>query len=153
MSKSKDIFGLVKQLREQTGAGVMECKQALEKSAGDLKKAQEFLKKSGLVKAQKRAKKATNQGYVATYTHNTGRVGVVVEFLSESDFVSKNEEFRQVAREICLQIAAMDPKDLKELLAQDYIRQPDQTIADLVAGMIAKFGENIKIGRFQRLAI
>lgn len=131
----------------------MECKQALEESGGDLKKAQEVLKKAGLAKAQKRAEKVTGQGYVATYTHSTGRVGVVVEFLSESDFVSKNDEFRQVAKEICLQIAAMDPKDLKELLAQEYIREPSQTVADLLQGMIAKFGENIKIGRFHRLAI
>jgi len=149
---SKKIIELVKDLRADTGAGIMECKQALESTGGDLAKAKELLKKQGLAKAKKKGDRETHQGYVATYTHANGKIGVMVKILCESDFVSKNAEFQEFAKNLCLQVAAMAPKNVKEFLSQDYIKEPDQTIDQLVKSIIAKFGENIKvdeIGRFE----
>jgi len=147
------ILDLVKDLREQTGAGVMTCKKALEESKGNLEKAKEILKEKGLAKAAEKKDRETKAGFVATYTHNSGKIGVIVEILCESDFVAKNEDFRNFTKEICLQITAMAPKDLKELLKQEYIRDPSKTINDLVKATIAKFGENIKIEKFERYEI
>ena len=150
---AKDIIELVKKLRKQTGAGIMECKKALENSKGNLEKAKKIIEKEGIAKAKKRADKKTAEGYVATYTHNTGKVGVIVEVLCESDFVSRSDQFRSLTKNLCLQIAAMEPKTVKELKAQDYIREPEKTISDLLKATIAKFGENIKINRFERFEI
>jgi len=149
----EELIELVKQLRLETGTAVMDCKKALEETRGNLEKAKKILEKRALVKAQKKAGKETNQGYVATYTHNNGKIGVVVELLSETDFVARNQEFRRLAKELCLQVAAMSPKNLEELLAQDYIRDPSRTIGQLIKETIAKFGENIRIGRFKRFEI
>ncbi|MBU2592512.1 translation elongation factor Ts, partial [Patescibacteria group bacterium] len=101
---SRKIIELVKQLREETGAGVMECKKALERSGGDLAKAKKEIEKMGFAKAAKKANRETSQGYVATYTHSNGKTGVIVEILSESDFVAKNEQFRLFTKNLCLQI-------------------------------------------------
>lgn len=153
MNNQMKILDLVKDLREQTGAGVMTCKKALEESKGNLEKAKEILKEKGLAKAAEKKDRETKAGFVATYTHNSGKIGVIVEILCESDFVAKNEDFRNFTKEICLQITAMAPKDLKELLKQEYIRDPSKTINDLVKATIAKFGENIKIEKFERYEI
>jgi len=150
---NKKIVEQVKKLRGETGAGVMECKKALEESKGNLTKAKEVLKKAGLAKAAKKSERETHQGYVASYTHANGKIGVVVEILSESDFVSRNKEFKAFAKNLTLQIAAMVPKNLKELLSQNYIREPEKTISDLLNELVSKFGENIKIGRFERIEI
>lgn len=150
---NKVIINKVKKLRAQTGAGVMDCRKALEEARGDLERAKEILRKKGLEKAEEKMGRETNQGWVATYTHATGRVGVVVSLLCETDFVSRNEEFQRLAKEICLQIAAMNPKDKSELLKQEYIRDPQKTIEELIKEAIAKFGENIKIGEFRRIEI
>lgn len=149
----KNILDLVKQLREETRAGVMDCKRVLEEAKGDLKKAKQLLEKKGIAKAEKKAERETKQGYVATYTHSTGKIGVMVEFLCESDFVSRSDDFRQFTKDLCLQIAAMAPKNIKELKAQEYIREPGMTIEKLLKMTIAKFGENIKINRFERFEI
>lgn len=149
----KKIIKQVKKLRGETGAGVMECKKALEESKGDLTKAKEVLKKSGLAKAAKKSERETHQGYIASYTHTNGKIGVIVEILSESDFVSRNEEFKTFAKNLTLQIASMAPKNLKELLTQNYIRESEKTVSDLLNELISKFGENIKIGRFERIEI
>jgi elongation factor Ts len=151
--KVNNIISKVKKLRLTTSAGVMDCKKALEKSDGDLKEAEKLLKKMGLEKAGKKKERETKQGWVATYTHATRKVGVGVALLCETDFVSRNAEFQQLAREICLQIAAMAPKDKKELLAQEYIRDPSKTVAELIDEAIAKFGENIRVGEFFRIEI
>ena len=143
----------VKKLRELTDGGVMECKKALEEAKGNLKKAQEILAKKGAAKAAKKKDRETSQGYVATYTHNTGKVGVILELLSETDFVARNEGFRQLAHDLCLQIASMDPKNDKELLKQDFIKEPGKTIKEVLETTIAKFGENIQLGRFERFQI
>jgi len=151
--ENKKIIELVKKIREETGLGVMEIKSALEKSGGDEKKAKEIPKSKGYEKAEKRAERETHQGRVATYTHSTGKIGVMVELLCETDFVAKNENFLSVAKDLCLQVAAMDPKDTKELLEQEFIKDPTLKIKDLVTALSAKFGENIKIGRIERFEI
>ena len=150
--KKSDLLEQVKKLRQETGAGVMMCKKALEET-GDYQKEKEWIKKKGVEKAEEKKERETKEGYVATYTHATGKIGVVVELLCETDFVSRNQEFRQLAQEICLQVAAMNPKDKKELLAQEYIREPGKTIETLLKEAVAKFGENIQIGDFARLEI
>jgi len=149
----KKIIELVKQLRLDTGAGVMKCKKALENTKGDLKKAKEVLRKQGLAKAKKKSGRETHQGYVATYTHANGKIGVIIKILCESDFVAKNADFQEFAKNLCLQITAMAPKNIKELLAQDYIKEDDKTIDDLVKSIIVKFGENIKLDKFERFEI
>lgn len=151
--ENKNIIELVKKIRNETGLGLMEIKAALEEASGDEKKAKEILKEQGYTKAEKRTEKETHQGLVATYTHSTGKIGAMIELLCETDFVAKNEDFIKVAKELCLQVAAMDPKDTKELLQQEYIKDPSQKMKDLVVALNSKFGENIKVGRIQRFEI
>lgn len=143
---------LIKQLREETGAGIADCRKALEESEGDMAKAKEVLKKRGLDKAGEKSDRETGAGVVETYSHG-GRVGVLVELLCETDFVAKTEDFKTLAHEIALQIASMNPENVEELLAQDYVRDPGQKIEDLIKGTIGKLGENIKVGRFNRIAL
>ena len=150
---NKKVIELVKVIREATGFGVMEIKTAVEEAGGDRAKTMEILKKKGYEKAEKKADRETRQGRVATYTHTTGKIGVMVELLCETDFVAKNEEFVNVAREIALQVAAMNPKDATELLAQDYIKDPSRKIDDLIKELVSKFGENMKLGRIERFEI
>lgn len=147
------IIELVKKIRQETGLGIMEIKSALEEAGGDEKKAKEILKAKGFEKAEKRAERETHQGRIATYTHSTGKIGVMVELLCETDFVAKNEDFLNVAKDLCLQVAAMNPKDSNELLNQEFIKDPALKIKDLVTALNAKFGENIKIGRMERFEI
>lgn len=142
----------VQKLREITGAGVMECKKALEEAAGDFKKAQEILQKRGFEKAEKKMDRAANAGRIESYIHND-RVGVLLELFCETDFVAKADVFKELAHNVAMQIAAMDPKDEKELVEQAYIKDPSLTIEALVRAAIAKLGENIKIGRFVRYEI
>lgn len=150
---NKKIIELVKKIRSETGLGIMEIKSALEEAGGDEKKAKEILKAKGFEKAEKRAERETHQGRIATYTHSTGKIGVMVELLCETDFVAKNEDFLNVAKDLCLQVAAMNPKDSNELLNQEFIKDPALKIKDLVTALNAKFGENIKIGRMERFEI
>jgi len=149
----KMVINLVKKLRLELGLGIMEIKAALVEAEGNEKKAKEILKERGFEKAKKRAEKETHQGIVATYTHSTGKIGVMVELLCETDFVAKNEEFVELAKELCLQVAAMEPEDVKKLLEQEYIKDPALKIKDLVTALNSKFGENIKIGRMERFEI
>lgn len=150
---NKKIIELVKKIRIETGLGIMEIKAALEQAEGDEKKAKEILKEQGFKKAEKRAEKETHQGRVATYTHSTGKIGVMVELLCETDFVAKNEEFLAVARDLCLQVAAMNPETTEVLLEQEFIKDSSVKIKDLVVGLNSKFGENIKVGRICRFEI
>jgi len=150
---NKQIIELVKKIRAEMGLGIMEIKAALEEAEGDEKRAKEILKEKGYKKAEKRAERETHQGRVATYTHSTGKIGVMVEMLCETDFVAKNEDFLTVAKDLCLQVAAMDPENAEALLEQEYIKDPSQKIKDLVTALNAKFGENIKVGRIARFEI
>ena len=143
----------IKELRDKTQAGISDCRVALEEAKGDLKKAEEILKKRGLDIASKKSDRATGQGIVEAYIHQNGRVGVLLELMCETDFVARTAEFKHLAHELSMQIAAMNPKDVKALLKQEYIRDTSKTSQDLVTETIAKLGENITIGRFSRFAI
>lgn len=150
---NKKLIELVKKMRAEMGLGIMEIKSALEEAKGDEKKAKEILKKKGFEKAKKKAEREIKAGRIFTYTHSTGTIGVMVELLCETDFVAKNEEFMAVGRDIALQVAAMNPKNDKELLKQDYIKDGSLKVNDLIVGLVAKFGENIKLGRFERFEL
>ncbi len=143
----------IKKLREMTSAGFADCKTALEESNGDLKKAEESLKKKGIAKAAKKGDRETGSGLVETYVHLNGKIGVVLAVLCETDFVARTDEFKNLAHEIAMQIAAMNPENNEELLKQDYIRDGSKTIEDLVKEHIAKLGENIQLGEFYRISI
>jgi elongation factor Ts len=187
---------LVKQLREKTSAGMMDCKRALVESGGDLTKAEDILRKKGIASASKKASRSTKEGVVASYIHLQGKVGVLVEINCETDFVAKNESFRDFVKDITLHIAAAHPlfvgrdevpDEMIErereiyraqvkgkpanvtdkivdgklekffgsvcLLDQAFIKNPDQTVKELVASKIAELGENIVIRRFTRYVV
>jgi len=141
---------LLKQLRRETSASIADCRRALEGSNGDYKKALEWLKKHGIEKASKKEGRETSQGIIDSYVHGNGRIGVLTELLCETDFVAKTEEFKNLAHEISMQVASMNPKDVETLLSQDYIRDPSLKISDLIKQTIGKLGENIVVKRFQR---
>jgi elongation factor Ts len=144
---------LLKKLRNETSVSLADCRKALEQSKNDYKKAFEILRQSGLEKAAKKAEREALQGMIGSYIHQNGRVGVLVELSCETDFVALTDEFRNLLHEVGMQIAAMNPKDVKALLAQEYIRDPKKTMEVLVKETIAKLGENIVIKRFQRFEI
>jgi elongation factor Ts len=150
---NKQIIELVKKIRNETGLGIMEIKAALEESEGDEKKAKEILKAKGLKKAETKTERETHQGRVATYTHTTGKIGVMVELLCETDFVAKHEDFVNLTKDICLQIAAMNPENVEELLKQEFIKDASMTIEEKIKGLVVKFGENMKLTRFARFEI
>lgn len=139
----------IKKLREKTSAGVMDCRRALEETKGNVQKAEELLKKWGIEKSEKKADRETKSGIIDSYVH-VGRVGVLLELLCETDFVARTDDFKNLSHELCLQIASMNPKDVKKLLLQEYIRDPKTKIEDLVKQTIGKLGENMHIARFTR---
>jgi len=186
----------IKDLRDQTGVSVMQCKKALEESGGDFEKAKIILRKQSAKTAEKKSERNLGAGVVSAYIHGTGNVGAMVELFCETDFVAKNEEFKNLAREIAMQIAATAPEFVsasqideaaktkateifteeagdkpaeikakivegklqayfseKTLLDQAYIKNPDQTVANLITEAVQKFGEKIEIGRISRFSI
>jgi len=186
----------IKKLRERTGAGVLDAKKALVEAKGDIEKAVNELRKKGQAKALKKAGRAARQGIIEAYIHQGGRVGVLVELNTETDFVARNEKFKELAHEIALQIAGTDPKfvkpedvtdemlkaereiaeeELKDkpaevrkkaiegkmkkfaeenaLMTQPTIKNPDETVADLITRYVSTLGENIQVGRFERFEI
>ncbi len=153
----------VKELREKTGAGVMDCKKALQDSGGNVEKAIEALRQKGLAKSSKVAGREVSQGLIESYIHTGGRIGALVEVNCETDFVARTPEFRTLAREVAMQVASMDPGEVgtleggsgsgNTLLDQEYIRDPRKTIRDLVKEAIGKLGENIQISRFIRFEV
>ncbi|MEY2576770.1 MAG: elongation factor Ts [Verrucomicrobiota bacterium] len=187
---------LVKQLRDKTNAGIMDCKRALAETGGDLEKAEAVLRTKGIAGASKKASRATKEGIVASYIHLQGKVGVLVEVNCETDFVAKNEKFREFVKDITLHIAAAHPLYVNReevpaqlieseqaiyqaqvkgkpenviskivggkldkfystvcLMEQGFIKNPDQTVKELVASKIAELGENIVIRRFTRYLV
>jgi elongation factor Ts len=187
---------LVKELREKTNAGMMDCKQALVEAGADIEKAEEILRKKGIASASKKASRSAKDGLISSYIHLQGRVGVLIEVNCETDFVAKNENFREFVKDLTLHIAAAHPSYVSRdqvpaelierereiyraqvkgkpenvvekiadgkldkfyssicLLDQAFIKNPDQTIKDLVASKIAELGENIVIRRFARYAV
>jgi elongation factor Ts len=143
----------VQRLRTETGAGVMECKRALDETSGDFDKAKALLKERGLAKAQNKSDRAAKEGVVEAYIHAGGRIGALVELSSETDFVARNQEFKDLAREIAMQVAAMDPHDIDELLGQAYIRDASKTVGELVTTLAASTGENVRVRRFTRFKL
>lgn len=144
---------LLKKLRNETQAGIADCRKALEETNNDYKKALVWLRKHGLEKAAKKEDRETLQGLIDCYIHQNGRVGAIIEVLCETDFVARTEEFKKLTHEIGMQVAAMNPKDAETLLKQEYIRDSSKTIQELVKEVIAKLGENIVIKRFSRLEL
>lgn len=153
----------VRQLREETGAGVMDAKKALAEAKGDTAKAKEFLKERGLAKAAKKGDREASEGIIKSYIHGGGRIGVLLELNCETDFVARNDDFQQLADDIAMQIAAQNPSVVSAedapkgaqaeevaLLSQPFIKEPDQTVGDLVTAAISKLGENIRVARFVR---
>lgn len=143
----------IKALREKCGAGVMECRLVLEECDGDVQRAMQSLKKKGLEVAEKKKERETKQGIIEAYTHCGGKVVGVIELLCETDFVARNEEFKNLAHELAMQVAAMEPSSVEGLLKQEYIRDASKTVADLLTEVIAKIRENIKIGRIARFEL
>lgn len=152
MAKKLDTK-LIRELREKTGAPVMQVKRVLDDVKGDRVKAEKILKEKGFEKAAKRAGRQTSEGVIAVYLHHNKKVAAMVELLCETDFVARNELFTKLADDLAMQIASLEPKNVKELLAQDFIKEPSKKIEDLVKEVIAKTGENVKIGRLERLQI
>lgn len=144
---------LLKKLREETQASVADVKKALEEAAGDYEKAKEHLRKRGAEIAEKKKERETSQGLVEAYIHGNGKIGVLVKLSCETDFVARTQEFKNLAHEIAMQISAMDPKDVKNLLSQEYIRDPKLKIEDLVKEAVGKLGENIKVAEFSRIEL
>lgn len=142
----------LKKLREETGAGIADCRQALEEASGDMAKAKEWLKKKGLDKASSKSGREVKKGIVEVYSHN-GKRGVLVELLCETDFVAKTDDFKNLAHELSLQVASMNPSSVEELLSQEYIRDATQTVDQLIKSVIGKLGENIQVGRFERISL
>jgi elongation factor Ts len=159
----------IRELRDQCGAGIMDCRKALLEAEGDTEKALQIIKEQGLLRAQKKAERITTQGLVAAYIHAGGRIGAMVEVNCETDFVARTEEFKELAHHLAMQIAAMNPRFiLKEeipegdndtdpqiacLLLQPDIMQPDRSIQDAINETIAKLGENIKVSKFARFEV
>ncbi len=188
----------VKELRARTGVGVVDAKEALDESKGDVEKAITILREKGKVKAAKKAERETNEGVVASYVHSNNKIAVLVSLVCETDFVARNEKFQELGRNIAMQIAAMDPlvvspddgseeevakekelvekqlkedkkpKDIQEkiikgkltkfredraLLKQDFVKEPEKTIEQLIQEAIQELGENISVREFVRLSI
>ena len=144
---------LIKQLREETQVSIADGRKALEEAKGDYEKAIELLKQKGIERAEKKADRETAQGVIESYIHQNGKVGVLLEILCETDFVARTEDFKKLAHEVAMQIAAMNPKNIEVLLKQDYIIDASLTIETLVKQTIGKLGENIVIKQFTRFEI
>lgn len=186
----------VNELRQKTGAGLMDCKKALTEASGSIDEAETILRKKGIASASKKAGRDASEGLIQTYIHLGGKVGVMIELNCETDFVAKTDDFKTLAHDICLHIAATNPQFLKRdevdpeavakekdiaasqaagkpphaiekivqgkldkfyasscLLEQPFVKNPDQSIQDLISTMIAKLGENIVVKRFARYQI
>jgi elongation factor Ts len=151
----------VKELRAKTGAGIMDCKRALQDSNGNMEKATELLRQRGLASSSKVAGREAKQGLIESYIHTGGRIGALVEVNCETDFVARTDEFRTLAREIAMQVASMNPTtvgsmeedDGEGLLSQEYIRDSRKTIRDLIKETIAQVRENIQVSRFMRFEV
>ena len=158
----------VKELRDQSGAGVMDCKNAFLEAGGDMEKALQILKQRGLFQAEKKGKRSASQGIIATYVHTGGCIGAMVEVNCETDFVARTDEFKELAHHLAMQVAAIPPQFISReevpegadiepreacLLLQPYIKNPDKTVQDIITETIIKVGENIKVNRFARFEI
>jgi len=168
MERLKIPTGMVKELRDQSGAGIMSCKKALLEAEGDMEKALQILKEKSLLLAEKKVERSTTQGIIEAYVHIGGRIGAMVEVNCETDFVARTDEFRELAHHLAMQVAALSPQFISTeevpegadiepqvacLLLQPYIKDTDKTVRDIIIETIAKVGENIKINRFARFEL
>lgn len=142
----------VKRLKDLTGVGLTDAKKALEEADNDFDKALTAMRKKGLTKAEKRAEREARAGVIGSYNHD-GRIGVLVEVNCETDFVARNDIFKELVKDLAMHIAASEPADIEALLEQPFVKNPDQTVADLVKDRAARLGENIIVRRFSRLAL
>ncbi len=155
----------VRELREQSGAAVMQCQSALIEAEGDIEKALRILKQKSLFQAEKKSKRSATQGLIEAYVHAGGRIGAMVEVNCETDFVARTDEFKELAHHLAMQVAAMNPQFISKeeappenegelqaqcLLLQADIKDPTRTVKEIIAETIAKVGENIRISRFAR---
>lgn len=158
----------IKALRELTGAGIMDSKRALEEAGGDIERAQDILREKGIASAAKKSDRETEQGIIESYIHSGGRIGAMIEANCETDFVARTEDFKALAHDIAMQVAAMNPRFIDEseipdgedvdpqescLLQQPFIKDPGMTIDELIKELIGKLGENIRIRRFSRFSL
>ena len=134
----------VKDLREKTGAGMMDCKKVLTETDGDMEKAIELLRERGIAKAAKKSGRVAAEGLVEAYVSEDGKIGAVVEVNSETDFVAKNEEFKNFVMNVAKQIVEKNPADVETLLSQDSIEVPGKTVNEVLVEKIATIGENMK---------
>ena len=141
---------LVKELREKTGAGMMDCKKVLTETDGDIEKAAELLRERGIAKAAKKSGRVAAEGLVEAYVSEDGKVGAIVEVNAETDFVAKNEEFKTFVMNVAKQVAKTNPKDVEALLAEEATFEPGKTINEVLVNKIATIGENMNIRRFAR---
>ena len=140
----------VKELREKTGAGMMECKKVLAETDGNEEKAIELLKERGVLKAEKKSGRVAAEGLVNVYISDDKKVGAIVEVNCETDFVSRGDDFKAFVASIAKQVATQDPKDVEDLLAQKYVEDESITVQEALTNLIAKIGENMSIRRFNR---
>lgn len=146
----------------------MSCRNALIEASGDMEKAQQILKEKGILKAQKKLERSTTQGVIETYVHTGGRIGAMIEVSCETDFVARTDEFKELAHNLVMQVAAMPPQFISDaelpegadvepqadcLLLQPFIKDPSKTIQDIIIETIARLGENIKVARFARFEL
>lgn len=158
----------VRELRDRTSAGMLDCKKALIEAEGDIEKAIETLRRRGIQAAEKKRSRVATEGVVQAYVHHTGRIGALVELNCETDFVARTEDFRQLAYDLAMQVAATCPQFVGPdeipsgidvtpeetcLLLQPSIKQPDRTVADMITDAIARTGENIRVRRFSRFEV
>lgn len=141
---------LIKRLRQETGVAIIRIREVLEEVKGDEKKALAVLKKEGLEKAEKREGRETGQGKIFSYAHHTGKVASLVELLCETDFVAKNELFETLGRDLAMQVASMGEEKFED---QDFIKDPSKKVKDLIKEVIAKTGENIRLGKVIRVEL
>ncbi|KKS16688.1 MAG: Elongation factor Ts [candidate division WWE3 bacterium GW2011_GWC1_41_7] len=145
---------MIKKLREETGAGMLEVKQALEEHGGDYEEARNVLAKKGAAKAAKKQEERTaNDGLIQAYIHAGGKVGSLVHLSCETDFVAKTDDFKKLCTEIAMQVAAGEHADLDELLNDEYLRDPSKKISDLITEVVARTGEKIELRNFCRFSI
>jgi elongation factor Ts len=159
---------MIKELRAQCGAGIMDCRCVLVSTQGNMDKALAILKEKGFAKAEKKSARVTMMGLVEAYIHTAGRIGALVEVNCETDFVARTDDFKCLAHDIAMQVAALSPTYISEedvpegtkvdpvdacLLSQPFIKDPTQTIKDRIVATIAKTGENIKVRRFTRFEL
>ena len=143
----------IKKIREMLGSGVVEIKKALDEAEGDEKKAIEILRKNSQSKAAKKSDREAGEGAVVSYIHPNNKLGVIIKLYCESDFVARNADFLELAKDLAMHICAMNPENNDALLAQPFVKNPEQTVGDLINEKIAKIGENIRVGEFFRVEL